>query len=445
MSTQFGDTKRTLGTGDLVISVNEIFERLRSKVDSDTLEQLLRDIIAGRRNRVRPGELITAELINQVLADLESLETRVTKLEAGVTSNPTTPGNPAVITKVADSVQLDHNLEIHGRNFGFSKGAQRVSVDGVSQNEYQPGSSDELLIVKIRDIAGVIEQGKPVQLVVSNGIEPPATRSIRILPSQPLGGSADLTIGDPVPATIVLGSTAPVNFNCQITSQATLKTTFTVSARIDGVANSSDWTNRIEVLNASGGPITPETFALSPRQTRNFLVRLTSVPASVGATQFTLRLTANSGAAGGTVSRDFRVGENVPEDLVNIPVLQFESIDNGAINVARDTISVRTGQQATVTLRAEFATGGEYGATLQLESGGNWELALNEPVPKGSPTTGSYQITLPASGARVPKNPEILIRPQNTATSPGVLILRLKRSDLTISRSIKFTLLRVNG
>lgn len=444
MSTQFGDTKRTLGTGDLVISVSEIFERLRSKVDSGTLEQLLRDIISGRRNRVRPGELITAELINQVLADLESLETRVTKLEAGVTSNPTTPGDPAVITKVADSVQLDHDLEIHGRNFGFSRGAQRVSVDGVSQNEYQPGSSDELLIVKIRDIAGVTEQGKPVQLVVSNGIEPPATRSLRILPAQSLGGSVDLTIGDPVPATIVLGSATPVNFNCQITSQATLKTTFTVKASIDGVANASEWIKRLEILNASGGPITPETFDLAPRQTRNFQVRLASVP-SAGDKQFTLRLTADSGKAGGTISRDFRVGENVPEDLVNIPVLQFESIDNGAINVSRDTISVRTGQQATVTLRAEFVTGGEYGATLQLESGSNWELALNEPVPKGSPTTGSYQITLPASGSRVPKNPEILIRPQNTATSPGVLILRLKRSDLTISRTIKFTLLRVNG
>ena len=70
MSTQFGDTKRTLSTGDLVISVSEIFDRLQSKVDPNTLEQLLRDIVSGRRKQVRPGELITAELINQILAEL---------------------------------------------------------------------------------------------------------------------------------------------------------------------------------------------------------------------------------------------------------------------------------------------------------------------------------------------------------------------------------------
>lgn len=89
MSTQFGDAKRTLSTGDLVISVSEIFDRLQTKVDPNTLEQLLRDILAGRRKQVRPGELITAELINQILAELESLEGRVIKLE---TAAPTTGG-----------------------------------------------------------------------------------------------------------------------------------------------------------------------------------------------------------------------------------------------------------------------------------------------------------------------------------------------------------------
>src|SRR5215216_395760 len=444
MSTQFGDTKRTLSTGDLVISVSEIFDRLQSKVDPVTLDQLLRDIISGHRRQVRPGELITAELMNEMLAQLESLEGRVTALEAG-TGVPTQPENPAVITEVANSVQLDHDLEIHGRNFGFLKGAQRVTIDGVVQNEYMVGSRDDLLIVKVRNITEVTETGKPVQLVVSNGIAPPATRPLTIFPSQQLGGSVDFTIGDVVPATIVEGSASPVNFNCQITSQATLRTTFTVSANISGMTNAAEWNRRLQLLNVDGGPITSDTFDLAPRQSRNFLVRLASVPRPAGGAQFTLTLTATSGAAGGTAARDFRVGENVPEDLTNIPILQFESIENGTINTARDTISVRAGQQATVTLRAEFATTGSYGATLLTESGtSNWEVALNEPFPDlgGPPTNGTYQITLPTSGAPVPKNPEFLIRPGSTATSPGVLTLRLRRSDLTIARNIKFTLLR---
>src|SRR5215217_5784851 len=83
MSTQFRDTKRTLNTGDLVISVQEVFDRLQSNVDPTLLNQVLQDIISWRRERVRPGELITAELINQILTQLESLDGRVIALEKG--------------------------------------------------------------------------------------------------------------------------------------------------------------------------------------------------------------------------------------------------------------------------------------------------------------------------------------------------------------------------
>src|SRR5687767_420033 len=85
MSTQFRDVNRTVSAGDVVISIADIFDRLQGRVDATTLDQVLSDIISGRRNRVRPGELITAELMNQILAQLESLETRVTALE---TSTP---------------------------------------------------------------------------------------------------------------------------------------------------------------------------------------------------------------------------------------------------------------------------------------------------------------------------------------------------------------------
>src|ERR1044072_4649143 len=83
MSTQLRDVNRTLNAGDVVISVADIFDRLQSQVDPTTLDQLLRDIVSGRRNQVRPSELITAELMNQILAQLESLETRITGAGAG--------------------------------------------------------------------------------------------------------------------------------------------------------------------------------------------------------------------------------------------------------------------------------------------------------------------------------------------------------------------------
>ncbi|MDQ1639058.1 MAG: hypothetical protein QOF62_2397 [Pyrinomonadaceae bacterium] len=166
MSTQFGSTKRTLSTGDLVISVSEIFDKLQTTVDPNTLEQLLRDIISERRPQVRPGELITAELINQILAELEALEARIAKLE---TAGPVVPSGEPVITGLQPSsrVPIQSELRIMGRNFGLPS-SNVVTIDGVPVRQFKAGSTDTLLIIDVPLIAGVTEQGKTVILTVSN-------------------------------------------------------------------------------------------------------------------------------------------------------------------------------------------------------------------------------------------------------------------------------------
>lgn len=444
MSTPLIDTKRTLSTGDLVISVSEIFDRLQTKIDPDTLEAILRDIISGHRKQVRPGELITADLMNQILAQLESLEVRVAKLEAGV---GTTGGNaPALITSLvpATAVRLDHDLEIHGLNFGFSKGAHRVTIDNVAQNEFVSGS-DDLLVVKVRNIANVPSGGKPTQVVVSNGIPPPATRDITILPVEDVGGTVDINIGDPNPATIVSGSTAPVIFNCNMTSQATSRTTFTVTPDITGVTNKSDWLSRIEIMDSTGKPVTAQTFDLAPLQSKNFIVRLSSVPAGTDRVRFTLSLRAASGNAVGTKSREFVVGEQtVPEDDANIPTLGFDSISpTGAINPAHDTITLAAGNAATVTLRTEFATPGDYTVTLAFDTGmTNWVAGLNEPIPEAgaSKMTATYRNIQVPSGGRTPKNPEFSIRPNSGASASGGITLKINRVGSSLFKTIKFNL-----
>src|SRR5205823_1859720 len=169
MSTQFGDTKRTLSTGDLVISVSEIFDRLQSKVDPNTLEQLLRDIVSGRRKQVRPGELITAELINQILAELESLEVRVTKLEAGgVTTAPT----PVDITDLLPHgpLHVDEELTIVGKNFLSPPENNDVSVAGVhiGGSLFKFSSDKEHLIFNIPPVTNLASLSQPVTVEVRN-------------------------------------------------------------------------------------------------------------------------------------------------------------------------------------------------------------------------------------------------------------------------------------
>src|SRR5688572_30561361 len=147
MSTQFRDARRTLSTGDLVISVSEIFDRLQTKVDPNTLEQLLRDILSGRREQVRPGELITAELINQILAQLESLEARVTKLEGDIVGPSPTIAIPEI--RPAGPYTVSQSIQVLGRNFGVSTGAVRASVGNVPVTALDTSSTDELLMFRI--------------------------------------------------------------------------------------------------------------------------------------------------------------------------------------------------------------------------------------------------------------------------------------------------------
>src|SRR5437762_7173670 len=252
MSTQFGDTKRTLSTGDLVISVSEIFDRLQSKVDPNTLEQLLRDIVSGRRKQVRPGELITAELINQILAELESLEGRVVKLETagsavGTGVVPTeTPATGFIEVRFKESprgVQLvpddatayphvftlvnstDRTLNIHlegavgGAAHGdWSKSVQIIGPDGpTSSVSLTSGASKDITAsVKVPTGATVSEQplltvnatvGEPhnkqahgnVQMTVAATQGGAVVRSVRFNRALPPGNTDNVVVGTQMP------------------------------------------------------------------------------------------------------------------------------------------------------------------------------------------------------------------------------------------------------
>lgn len=222
MSTQFGDGKRTLTTGDLVISVSEIFDRLQTQVDPKILDQLLRDIIAGRRKQVRPGELITAELINQILAEMESLESRVLKLElagpgnGGSTETPATgfievryidsprgirlvpgdaapfPNNFSVTNQTNRALAMKFAASVTGASGDWSKSIQITGPDGpvavgatanFTVNVSVPGSAKvgEQAVLKVEATVGPPHNKlgqRELAVTIAESIGPPVTHSI---------------------------------------------------------------------------------------------------------------------------------------------------------------------------------------------------------------------------------------------------------------------------
>ncbi len=69
--------------GNIVVPLSEIIDRLQGKLSSADIEQLLSAIISRQKTEVRPGDLITADLFNQVLTDLEDLNAQVAQLAGG--------------------------------------------------------------------------------------------------------------------------------------------------------------------------------------------------------------------------------------------------------------------------------------------------------------------------------------------------------------------------
>lgn len=304
MSTQFGDGKRTLSTGDLVISVSEIFDRLQTKVDPNTLEQLLRDILSGRRQQVRPGEIITAEFINQILADLESLEGRVLKLElagpAGGGSTGETPATGFIEVRYKESsrgVQLvpgdatayphtftlanstDKTLNIqlaasvtapHG---DWSNSVQILGVEGapITGLSLATGATRDFIVslrvpsgAQVADAAVLSVRatvGPPhnkignrdLSMTVAAAAGPPVTRSVTFNQAAPPGGLNNVPVGIAMPFIFDLRYAA---------SQAPLSATFKFTATLTATPPESIEEWFVDFLNLTRNAGTgPEAFA----------------------------------------------------------------------------------------------------------------------------------------------------------------------------------------
>ena len=286
MSTQLSGN-RTLSAGDLVISVADIFDRLEGRVDRTTLEQLLSDIISGRRNQVRPGELITAELMNQILAHLESLETRVKALEAG-----STPSDPVVITGLEPSgaVPMQSDLRIIGRNFG-STGSNIVTIDGVRVTRIKEGSNTHL-VVEVPLLAGVPEQGKTATLTLSNasGFAQTTVFVVPAVQTIPRGSLAATLSRTPTDPQLLAGQSYTFVFAVQAISN--MEEVFTLAPNL-----STGWPAM--VVDGSDVQITPPEIRIPKSDppsgtTRDVRVRITIPAGTPVETSALLRLAVTS-------------------------------------------------------------------------------------------------------------------------------------------------------
>jgi hypothetical protein len=134
---------------------------------------------------VRPGEIITSNFMNDLLASIDELRNRVTKLE---TDGPT--GSQVTITSFDPPTQvaIGQPLTIRGSNFDPITANNQITVGGRPVTEFRVGSTSTELRFIVPDVDSVPAEGRNVTVSVSNN-QGQDEKLYRILPRIPVVGN----------------------------------------------------------------------------------------------------------------------------------------------------------------------------------------------------------------------------------------------------------------
>lgn len=133
---------------------------------------------------VRPGEIISSDLINYILDELENLEERVATLETGGL-----PSDQVQITGFdpPNQVEAGQLLSILGTNFVFPPSGNTVTIDSTPITSFRPDSTSIELKFIVPASLVVPEGGKNFRITVSNS-KGSDDKLYRILPAVPATG-----------------------------------------------------------------------------------------------------------------------------------------------------------------------------------------------------------------------------------------------------------------
>ena len=140
--------------------------------------------MANGFENVRPGDVISSDLMNYILDKLEEIDQRVLSLEA----EEATAGE----VDIADfdppiQVEIGRVLAILGSNFEFPSELNTVTIDNIEVLEFRPASTSARLEFIVPDVPDVSTGGKNVTINVTNS-KGSDERLYRILPAVPVVG-----------------------------------------------------------------------------------------------------------------------------------------------------------------------------------------------------------------------------------------------------------------
>lgn len=386
---------------------------------------------------VRPGDVITSDLINRIIGTLNQHDALIS---AGSTS-----GSGITITSFvpAPPFTAGQDIEIQGTNFGFSTGSTAVTFDTAGITSFKLGSSDTSLLIQVPFLTG-LGTGKDVLLTISNG-SASVSRVIRVNPAQlPQQGNVDVLLNDaivPNPNPNPVLNAQPVTIAYLLKSRAALPTTFTVGVQCSNAAMQT----AAQVLDSSQTVIASKQIDLAPAQQKGFFIRFPNVPVANNST-FTVTVSATATGVSGSDTRVFTVNQAVqpPDPTINLAFNALTAIDPnngtpdpnaGNYTSVDNTVHLKLNAIGRLNLVATFTQIGNYDVTVAaLAPTSLWTVVL-----AGTPSVYTIGASDFSNGVAT-KNPEIGIQAQPGASLTGQLKFTLQRQGSAQKREITFNL-----
>jgi hypothetical protein len=320
---------------------------------------------------VKPGQIITADLMNRLLERVSDLEDRVSDLEE---RDPAAPTNVVISDhRPKQDLRVGDRLTLEGKNFAVPGERNQITVGGIAVpdvNILQGGSETNLQFV-VPDVGGIQEAGTRVKvdLINSNGS---AREEITLKPKLdvPTGtievsyAEAPVTVDD----TTLQGGNSYV-FTYRVTSSAQ-QGSYRAS-----VTTSAGWNARI--VSASGDGSTYDfsmTAGTDGSASREIRVAVDIPDQTSGTTDLTLEVEETTPQTQVTTGRNVQTLEigadaPVPDDWVRI------SIETNS-NLSQGRLEVPIGQTVRVTFNVRVFESGSYQLSTNLDAERNWNSAL---------------------------------------------------------------------
>jgi hypothetical protein len=409
MASTLENALRLVKPGEMVVSVTDILDKLGNKITAEDRQQLLVALLSPRREKVQPGDLITTDLVNQILVDLAELQIRVGKIETGVVVKK----SPEILGFIQSPPFYPlQQIDMQGRNFSVPPENNKLTIDGNPVTQFSSGSTSQLLTFTIPSSLSVDTTERQVSLQIENAdhlaVAVPIRVKERVVP--PNGGLEVLYKGGPISTLVAESGSYELEYKVTPTTRPEqlpyrLETTSVWKTEVfDEV--SSTWVTKLSKSLASATP---------------YLVRVrVSVPSTANTgdrNDVVLRIvqtTLGTQIGNGTSLTPLEVGQPVPSasDTVGISIKslpQGTSIKDGLLLIDKPASGVTPG--TLVTFLVTFSNKAEAG-TYALSSKPNssrWNLLTQTAVnrPANVPASTEVDVDISADKADAP-NTEII-------------------------------------